>query len=148
MTERRPHWSDDLIDAVRDAVDVEFDDIWKLSEVWKLSEDSILAVIAAVEDNRPPSLSDLQVQHYAELREQAERAGQGLDVEALISARMEQVARAENAEAAIERVRELCDRIWDDAQWCRDESARYAHKYGFLEVVREVRYALEGDSEQ
>ena len=44
MTERRPHWSDDLIDAVRDAVDVEFDDIWKLSE------DSILAVIAAVED--------------------------------------------------------------------------------------------------
>ena len=130
MTERRPHWSDDLIDAVRDAVDVEFDDIWKLSE------DSILAVIAAAEDNRPPSLSDLQVQHYAELREQAERAGQGLDVEALISARMEQVARAENAEAAIARVRDVCDRIWDDA--------RYAHKYGFLEVVREVRYALDG----
>ena len=101
MTERRPHWSDDLIDAVRDAVDVEFDDIWKLSD------DSILAVIAAVEDNRPPSLSDLQVQHYAELREQAERAGQGLDVEALISARMEQVARAEKAEAAVRRVREL-----------------------------------------
>ena len=48
--------------------------------------------------------------------------------------------RAEQAEAAIARVRELCDRIWDDA--------RYAHKYGFLEVVREVRYALEGDSEQ
>jgi len=44
MTERRPHWDDDLIDAVRDAVDVEFDDIWKLSE------DSIRAVIAAVED--------------------------------------------------------------------------------------------------
>ena len=66
--------------------------------------------------------------------------GQGLDVEALISARVEQVARAENAEAAIERVRELCDRIWDDA--------RYAHKYGFLEVVREVRYALEGDSNE
>lgn len=76
----------------------------------------------------------------SELREQAERAGQGLDVEALISARMEQVARAEQAEAAIARVRDVCDRIWDDA--------RYAHKYGFLEVVREVRYALEGDSEQ
>lgn len=44
MTSRRPHWDDDLIDAVRDAVDVEFDDIWKLSE------DSIRAVIAAVED--------------------------------------------------------------------------------------------------
>ena len=38
--------------------------------------------------------------------------------------------------AAIERVRDVCDRIWDDA--------RYAHKYGFLEVVREVRYALDG----
>ena len=46
MTERRPHWSDDLIDAVRDAVDVEFDDIWKLSE------DSILAVIAAMRRER------------------------------------------------------------------------------------------------
>jgi hypothetical protein len=50
------------------------------------------------------------------------------------------VERAENAEAAIARVRAVCDRIWDDA--------RYAHKYGFLEVVREVRYALEGDSDE
>ena len=82
----------------------------------------------------------LRMEDTIRLREQAERAGQGLDVEALISARMEQVARAENAEAAISRVRDVCDRIWDDA--------RYAHKYGFLEVVREVRYALEGDSEQ
>ena len=40
----------------------------------------------------------------------------------------------------VQRVREVCDRIWDDA--------RYAHKYGFLEVVREVRYALEGDSDE
>ena len=48
--------------------------------------------------------------------------------------------RAEQAEAAIARVRDVCDRIWDDA--------RYAHKYGFLEVVREVRYALEGDSNE
>ena len=45
----------------------------------------------------------------SELREQAERAGQGLDAEALISARMEQVARAENAEAAIARVREMAE---------------------------------------
>jgi hypothetical protein len=44
MSDRRPHWDDDLIDAVRDAVDVEFDGIWQLSE------DSIRAVIAAVED--------------------------------------------------------------------------------------------------
>lgn len=40
----------------------------------------------------------------SELREQAERAGQGLDVEALISARMEQVERAEKAEAARDRL--------------------------------------------
>lgn len=46
------------------------------------------------------------------------------------------LARLEQAEAAIARVRDVCDRIWDDA--------RYAHKYGFLEVVREVRYALDG----
>ena len=44
MSERRSHWDDDLIDAVRDAVDIEFDG------VWRLTEDSILAVIAAVED--------------------------------------------------------------------------------------------------
>ena len=51
----------------------------------------------------------LRMEDTIRLREQAERAGQGLDVEALISARMEQVARAEAAEAAIERVRELCE---------------------------------------
>ena len=45
------------------------------------------------------------------------------------------VERYEQAEAAIARVRDVCDRIWDDA--------RYAHKYGFLEGVREVRYALD-----
>lgn len=72
MTERRPHWSDDLIDAVRDAVDVEFDDIWKLSE------DSILAVIAATED-------------WARW----EHVPKGT------------LARLEQAEAAIARVREL-----------------------------------------
>ena len=50
----------------------------------------------------------LRMEDTIRLREQAERAGQGLDVEALISARMEQVARAENAEAAIARVRDVC----------------------------------------
>lgn len=53
-----------------------------------------------------------------------------------------QFARADESadRQAVERVRDVCDRIWDDA--------RYAHKYGFLEVVREVRYALEGDSNE
>jgi len=68
--ERRAHWSDDLIDAVRDAVDVEFDDIWKLSE------DSIRAVIAAVEDWLGPvedMLRDANAAQAAEKKIQAVR---------------------------------------------------------------------------
>ena len=63
-----------------------------------------------------------------------------LNISVSLSMASEFADRAEQAEAAIARVRELCDRIWDDA--------RYAHKYGFLEVVREVRYAMEGDSNE
>ena len=92
MTDRRrAWWTDDLIESVKDAISGYcFDHV-----EGPLYDDDVYPVIAAVEE-----------QHYAELREQAERAGQGLDVEALISARMEHVARAENAEAAIARVRE------------------------------------------
>ena len=95
MTDRRrAWWTDDLIESVKDAISGYcFDHV-----EGPLYDDDVYPVIAAVEE-----------QHYAELREQAERAGQGLDVEALISARMEQVARAENAEAAIARVRGLAE---------------------------------------
>ena len=95
MTDRRrAWWTDDLIESVKDAISGYcFDHI-----EGPLYDDDVYPVIAAVEE-----------QHYAELREQAERAGQGLDVEALISARMEQVARAENAEAAIARVRGMAE---------------------------------------
>ena len=91
---RRAWWTDDLIESVKDAISGYcFDHV-----EGPLYDDDVYPVIAAVEE-----------QHYAELREQAERAGQGLDVEALISARMEQVARAENAEAAIARVRGMAE---------------------------------------
>lgn len=105
MSERRPHWDDDLIDAVRDAVDVEFDGIWKLSE------DSIRAVIAAVED-------------WARW----EHVPKGT------------LARLEQAEAAIERVRKLCD-DFEHEENLNGGIGRYA-------VVRvdRVRSALDGAS--
>ena len=104
MSERRPHWTDDLIEAVYAELP---------AKKYQVEPDSweVHRIIAAVED-------------WARW----EHVPKGT------------LARLEQAEAAIARVRDVCDRIWDDA--------RYAHKYGFLEVVREVRYALEGDSEQ
>ena len=104
MSERRPHWTDDLIEAVYAELP---------AKKYQVEPDSweVHRIIAAVED-------------WARW----EHVPKGT------------LARMDQAEAAIARVRDVCDRIWDDA--------RYAHKYGFLEVVREVRYALEGDSEQ
>jgi hypothetical protein len=65
MSKRRQHWTDDLIEAVKDAISGYcFDHV-----EGPLYDDDVYPVIAAVEE-----------QHYAELREQAERAGQGLDV--------------------------------------------------------------------
>ncbi len=102
MSDRRPHWDAELLDAVGRSMHAFYD---------RPDAMHVYAVIAAVED-------------WARW----EHVPKGT------------LARLEQAEAAIARVRDVCDRIWDDA--------RYAHKYGFLEVVREVRYALEGDSEQ
>ena len=93
--ERRAHWSDDLIDAVRDAVDVEFDDIWKLSE------DSILAVIAAVEDWRN---SNIQV-HWQGMTATERNLSEALG--------REQHGRDE-LEAAIKRVQELHEDYFHD----------------------------------
>ena len=102
MSDRRPHWDAELLDAVGRSMHAFYD---------RPDAMHVYAVIAAVED-------------WARW----EHVPKGT------------LARMDQAEAAIARVRDVCDRIWDDA--------RYAHKYGFLEVVREVRYALEGDSEQ
>ena len=98
MSDRRPHWDAELLDAVGRSMHAFYD---------RPDAMHVYAVIAAVED-------------WARW----EHVPKGT------------LARLEQAEAAIARVRDVCDRIWDDA--------RYAHKYGFLEVVREVRYALDG----
>jgi hypothetical protein len=110
MTERRPHWSDDLIDAVRDAVDVEFDDIWKLSE------DSILAVIAEVED-------------WARW----EHVPKGT------------LARLEQAEAAIARVRDVCEQWqnYDAVDWA---TAPYLLVTDKLTAAKQILQALDGAS--
>ena len=98
MSDRRPHWDAELLDAVGRSMHAFYD---------RPDAMHVYAVIAAVED-------------WARW----EHVPKGT------------LARMDQAEAAIARVRDVCDRIWDDA--------RYAHKYGFLEVVREVRYALDG----
>lgn len=122
MTERRPHWDDDLIDAVRDAVDVEFDDIWRLTE------DSILAVIAAVEDwqKERSKWSDI-IQSPFEVAVRHNAAEE----------------RAEKAEAAIARVRDVCD-LW---QRRHDTSIRHPTAIAAIPITAVLR-ALEGDSDE
>ena len=120
MTKRRPHWDDDLLAAV----------LRYLHDPAPLTDDDrAWSIVEAVEG----------WQEREKTRCKSDRAyhctthdTQWLDDE---SDRCE-YKRMIDAEAAIARVRDVCDRIWDDA--------RYAHKYGFLEVVREVRYALDG----
>ena len=68
--------------------------------------------------------------------------GQGLDVNTLLSERMEQVERAEQAEAAIARVREF---LADKDEGLTDEARAQGH---FILVDTDsVRRALEGDSD-
>ena len=92
MTERRrAHWSDDLIEKVRYVYN---------SQITYADHDeemeSYYAVIAAVEDWH------------------VHRDGQALDVNELLSECMEQVHRAEKAEAAIQRVRDVYEDYFHD----------------------------------
>ena len=82
--DRRPHWDDDLINAVTDLIYTDYDG------------ELVCAVIAAVEDW------------------QVHRDGQALDVNELLSECMEQVHRAEKAEAAIQRVRDVYEDYFHD----------------------------------
>jgi len=120
--ERRAHWSDDLIDAVRDAVDVEFDDIWKLSD------DSILAVIAAVEDWHKAK-RDSRVRTHSEgcWRWHNECA------ESLI----------EWQQAAIERVLKLCA----NRQRCLDSAIKHPTAISSISID-EVLQALDGERDE
>lgn len=120
--ERRAHWSDDLIDAVRDAVDVEFDDIWKLSE------DSILAVIAAVEDWRN---SNIQV-HWQGMTATERNLSEALG--------REHHGRDE-LEAAIKRVRGIVDADQTVPIDARDPASYVA---GYADATFRVRQVLDG----
>jgi len=146
MSERRPHWDDDLINAVIDlqyhCVDcIEYD----YPDIYPRNHDAVNAawaygVIAAVEDwarwehvpkgtlariervkdycerrreGRGGDLTALDVLRLlhgspvvGDLSSQADD-GQRLDVNALLSARMEQVERAKRAEAEVERLNRI-----------------------------------------
>ena len=105
MTERRPHWDDDLIEAVSCLVSVDIgDDCLVVADVY--------AIIAAVED-----WHEKFVMHGA-FRVLAERAASAeADRDRLANQLLNEVpdsyiqikARALTAEAAIARVREVCE---------------------------------------
>ncbi len=106
--ERRPHWSDDLIDAViraeSDAHDYEY---------------RAMAAIAAVEDWH-------------------ESKGW-----LLVGMIHEQRDRAEEAEAQVQRAREVHQAVVDD----EDDPWQVAYATGWDEALQEVRRALDGDSQ-
>lgn len=107
MTERRPHWSDDLIDAVIDAIPLEYIVRWG-----KITGPGTYPVIAAVED--------WQKKRWASITQSP----------------MEVAVQFNALEAAIARVREVCDRADNNGEWP-----------GMLVRVSAVRKALEGDSD-
>lgn len=123
MTERRPHWSDDLIDAVRDAVDVEFDDIWKLSD------DSILAVIAAVEDWHKAK-RDSRIRTHSEgcWRWHNECA------EALIVSQQAAIQRVQEEVGGDNPIPKASDGMDNVVAYCA----------GYVDALRRVRRALDG----
>ena len=105
MSERRPHWDDALIDAVNGAVNrLKYPELWPNANLY--------AVIAAVED-----WHEKFVMHGA-FRVLAERAASAeADRDRLANQLLNEVpdsyiqmkARALTAEAAIARVREVCE---------------------------------------
>ena len=147
MTERRPHWDDDLIEAVSCLVSVDIgDDCLVVADVY--------AIIAAVED-----WHEKFVMHGA-FRVLAERAASAeADRDRLANQLLNEVpdsyiqmkARALTAEAAIARVRELhrpCSdpHLHDGGRCCLECS-----DYGRQGVVRmypcDTLNALEGGSD-
>ena len=135
MTERRPHWDDDLIEAVSCLVSVDIgDDCLVVADVY--------AIIAAVED-----WHEKFVMHGA-FRVLAERAASAeADRDRLANQLLNEVpdsyiqmkARALTAEAAIERVREF---LADKDKGLTDDMRAQGH---FILVDTDsVRRALDG----
>ena len=128
MTERRPHWDDELIESL------------PIPGHSYLEDEDIYAIIAAVED-----WHEKFVMHGA-FRVLAERAASAeADRDRLANQLLNEVpdsyiqmkARALTAEATIQRVRELCDGADNNGEWP-----------GMLVRVSAVRKALEGDSDE
>ena len=92
MTDRRPHWDDDLVEAVRSKIGIHQHGPIGEIRIYNPFDDEVYNVIAAVED------------WQCDEHEQAMRELRGWQ-DAAASYRL----RAEKAEAAIARVRELCE---------------------------------------
>lgn len=128
MSERRPHWDDELIEAVRYNYNLQMSYADKEEELA-----SIYDVIAAVED-----WHEKFVMHGA-FRVLAERA-----------ANADRLAL--DAEAAIARVRDMCDTIvknshrFQDA-WDEDPTAAQV-PYGQAMVARHILQALDGERDE
>ena len=90
MTDRRPHWDDDLVEAVRSKIGIHQHGPIGEIRIYNPFDDEVYNVIAAVED------------WQCDEHEQAMRELRGWQ-DAAASYRL----RAEKAEAAIARVREL-----------------------------------------
>lgn len=138
MSERRPHWDDELIFAVMSAA----------GDGGHLFIDDIHAVIAAVED-----WHEKFVMHGA-FRVLAERAASAeADRDRLANQLLNEVpdsyiqmkARALTAEAAIERVRSACNRIIENAQRF-DLDDEHGLVYGQWMTAKSILRALDGDA--
>lgn len=120
MSERRPHWDDDLIDSVVHAISDNYD-----------YEYRAYAVIAAVEDWHEQKGEDNLPLLVALMNAEATKL----------------VRRAEKAEAAIQRVREVCDEpISPEWRGAYNDLAPHAWSAGYIAAIRSVRRALDGET--
>lgn len=155
MTDRRPHWDDDLVEAVADAVDYtllagQMYNVIAVVEDWARWEHVPKGTLARIErvkdycerrrEDRGGDLTALDVLRLlhgspvvGDLSSQADD-GQRLDVNALLSARMEQVERAKRAEAEVERLNRI---ISESKPWI-DMADELADAQAAIQRVREI----------
>jgi acyl-CoA reductase-like NAD-dependent aldehyde dehydrogenase len=135
---RRPHWDDDVIKAVADVL--EHDDYIYATTY---------AVIAAVEDWQAQTASDT-VRHLVARAERAEAERDRLAnqlVNEVPDSYLQMKARALSAEAAIERVRDACERIRTDTYDLRPDSREALRAHERLAVAHLILRAIEGGAE-
>ena len=114
MTQRRPHWDDELIDDVFRLMDRYAAGVFRGE---KNHGTPTFDTIAAVEDWQAQTASDT-VRHLVARAERAEAERDRLAnqlVNEVPDSYLQMKARALSAEAAIERVRELCQSAIDES---------------------------------